>query len=106
LYIVLTAAHCQPQQTGKLSVVLGVTDSDNPNANAVTKGVRRVIRHPEFNPKSYENDIAILELDSPVEFQPHIVPICMPDLKQVFEGSEGFVTGMGLLRHGNDFWLI
>jgi secreted trypsin-like serine protease len=97
---VLTAAHCQPQTTGKLSVVLGVTDSDNPSTNAVTKGVRRIIKHPQFNPKSYENDIAILELDSPVEFQPHIVPICMPEFKETFEGKKGYVTGMGLLKHG------
>jgi secreted trypsin-like serine protease len=102
-YKVLTAAHCQPQQTGALSVLLGVTDSDNPNSpHAVTKGVRRVIRHPQFNPRSYENDIAILELDSPVQFQPNIVPICLPNLKETFVGKKGFVTGMGLLKHGKN----
>lgn len=97
----MTAGHCQPQQTGTLSVVLGVTDSDHPSSHAVTKAVRRVIRHPQFNQRSYENDIAILELDTPVQFQPHIVPICLPDIKENFVGKKGFVTGMGLLKHGN-----
>lgn len=52
------------------------------------------------------------ELDSPVQFQPHIVPICLPDLKETFVGKKGFVTGMGLLKHGikclseSNFWLI
>ncbi|CAL8088541.1 unnamed protein product [Orchesella dallaii] len=50
---VLTAAHCQPQQTGTLSVVLGITDSDDAaDTRAVTKIVRRVIPHPQFNART------------------------------------------------------
>lgn len=81
-------------------MVLGITDSDDSDSRAITKTVRRIIPHPQFNPRTYENDIAILELETPVDFQPHIVPICLPRDEDELEGKTAYVTGMGLLKHG------
>ena len=40
--------------------------------------VKRVVVHKDYQAPTFENDIAILELENPIERQPHVVPICMP----------------------------
>lgn len=39
---------------------------------SVTKNVKRVIVHRQYDPATFENDIALLELDSIVKFDTHI----------------------------------
>ena len=51
---------------------------------------------------SLENDLAILELETPVEFKPYIVPICLPSTSDGdFVGQKAEVTGWGKLSHSN-----
>jgi len=98
---VLTAAHCQPGFLASLTVVLGDFDlsSDSEGTKySVTKNVRRVIVHRDYNAQTFENDIALLELESAVDFQPHIVPVCMPTVEEVTVGSKCYVTGWGRLK--------
>lgn len=38
----------------------------------VSKNVRRVIVHRQYDAATFENDLALLELDSPVKFDAHI----------------------------------
>ena len=67
---------------------------------SVTKNVRRVIVHRQYDPATFANDLALLELDSPVEFDEHVVPICMPHDKEDFTGRMATVTGWGRLKYG------
>lgn len=39
---------------------------------AVTKNVKRVIVHRAYDAATFENDLALLELESPVHFDSHI----------------------------------
>lgn len=39
---------------------------------SVTKNVKRVIVHRQYDPATFENDLAILELESPVHYDTHI----------------------------------
>ena len=70
--------------------------------------VKRVVIHKDYKAPTFENDIAILELESPIERQPHVVPICMPGTDTGTGGEEGFlgrmgiVTGWGRLEYGED----
>lgn len=68
---------------------------------AVIKNVRRVIVHRQYDPATFENDLALLELDSPVVYQEHIVPICMPKEGEDYVGRMATVTGWGRLKYGN-----
>lgn len=45
---------------------------DLESKRAVTKNVKRVIVHRQYDPATFENDIALLELESPVNFDTHI----------------------------------
>lgn len=66
---------------------------------SVTKNVRRVIVNHGYDPATFENDLALLELESPVKFDEHIVPICMPEDGIDFTGRMATVTGWGRLKY-------
>ncbi|KAI8127455.1 Serine proteinase stubble [Lucilia cuprina] len=99
---VITAAHCQPGFLASLVAVMGEFDisGDLESKRAVTKNVKRVIVHRQYDPATFENDIALLELESPVTFDTHIVPICMPSDVADFTGRMATVTGWGRLKYG------
>lgn len=78
---VLTAAHCQPGMFGSLVVVVGEYDlaGKSSRLRPIIKKVKRMIIHRDYNPSNFDNDIALLELESPYQVQPHVVPICLPE---------------------------
>lgn len=41
--------------------------------------VQKVIKHPKYNATNYFADIAIIKLESPIEFSIKIQPCCLPD---------------------------
>jgi secreted trypsin-like serine protease len=67
---------------------------------SISKNVKRVIVHRQYDAATFENDIALLELESPVSYDLHIVPICMPDDDDEFTGRMAVVTGWGRLKYG------
>lgn len=50
-----------------------------------------------FTATNLQNDIAVLKLATPVNFatNPHIRPICLPNVGQVFNGQRCWVAGFG-----------
>ena len=87
-----------------LLVELGEHDISGPHEHMATRQikVKRVVVHKDYKAPTFENDIAVLELDSAISRQPHIVPVCLPEtLNEVFEGRTGIVTGWGRLEYGN-----
>ena len=102
---VLTAAHCQPGFLASLSVELGEHDITGNSEYMATmqRKVKRVVVHKDYKAPTFENDIAILELEKEIVRMPHIVPICMPkSLDMVFEGEMGTVTGWGRTEYGGN----
>ncbi|KAF2359427.1 Serine proteases trypsin domain [Trinorchestia longiramus] len=59
--------------------------------------IRRIIVHPRFDNATLVNDIALLELLTPVRQRPNIDAICMPKKNDFKEGSKSkcYVTGWG-----------
>lgn len=53
--------------------------------------------HPEFYAGTLFNDLAILRMDQPVDFQqsPHISPACLPDPQTDYSGNRCWTTGWG-----------
>ncbi|XP_022659018.1 tryptase-like [Varroa jacobsoni] len=97
---VLTVAHCvyKSQASGiPLVVRLGEWDTKSEvefyrHADYL---VKNIIIHPNFRNASLWNDIAVLEVDGPIQFQPHIQPICLPNPGESYEGHDCIVTGWG-----------
>jgi len=71
--------------------------------STMQRKVKRVVVHKDYKAPTFENDIAILELENAIVRQPHIVPICMPESLQIeFEGKVGIVTGWGRTEYGGN----
>lgn len=83
-------------------MVLGefdLTGSSEPNT-PIEKNVKRVVIHRDYVERTFENDLAILELEHAVEFRPYIVPICLPSTSDGdFQSRKAEVTGWGKLNH-------
>uniref|UniRef100_A0A8B9FRV2 Peptidase S1 domain-containing protein n=1 Tax=Amazona collaria TaxID=241587 RepID=A0A8B9FRV2_9PSIT len=64
--------------------------------------VTRVIPHPLFNPIMLDFDVAVLELATPLVFNKHIQPVCLPLAAQEFAaGQQCVISGWGNLQEGN-----
>lgn len=96
----LTATHCinkfRPEQ---LRVRLGEWDVHNdeefyPN---IEMDVLEIKYHPDFHTGNLYNDLAIVKIDGLIDFQqnPHISPVCLPDVFQDFSGRRCWVSGWG-----------
>ncbi|CAD1470977.1 unnamed protein product, partial [Heterotrigona itama] len=98
---IITAAHCQPGFLATLVAVFGEFDlsGELEAKRSVTRNVRRVIVNRGYNPTTFESDLALLELESPIQFDVHIVPICMPEDGIDFTGRMATVTGWGRLKY-------
>ena len=63
--------------------------------------LKRIISHPDYSQMTFDYDIALLELDEPLEFTNTIQPICLPSHSHIFPaGMSCWVTGWGALREG------
>ena len=64
---------------------LGLHDQSKRNAPGVQeRGLQRIIKHPFFNDFTFDYDIALLQLDRPVEYSATIRPICLPAADHTF----------------------
>ncbi|KAJ8924314.1 hypothetical protein NQ315_007107, partial [Exocentrus adspersus] len=71
---VMTAAHCQPGFLASLVAVFGEFDisGDLESKRSISRNVKRVIVHRQYDAATFENDLALLELEQPVQFDSHI----------------------------------
>ncbi|KAK5618783.1 hypothetical protein CRENBAI_011675 [Crenichthys baileyi] len=96
---VLTAAHCFPStSTTNLIVHLGRQTLQSSNPNEVSHRVSQVIKHPNYDSDTKDNDVTLLQLSSPVEFTDYIRPVCLAADGSVFQdGQDSWVTGWGAI---------
>jgi secreted trypsin-like serine protease len=88
----LTAAHCvDGVELGHLRVFMG---------HAAMKNIEKAIIHTGYNNKTSDNDIALLQLESSVEFGATIAPVCLPLDKHYLGGMQGSVVGWGFTSEG------
>ena len=76
------------------------TDEPHPH---IDRKVEKIIKHPKWNPfDSYGNDIALLKLANPVDYDLNIIPICLPHDDNKFVGENAWVKGWGRLYEGKN----
>lgn len=101
---ILSAAHCFSASTSASSVTvyLGL-ETTTPDSNSVRRGASQIIRHPDYNEDTNDNDMALVQLDSTVEFTDYIRPVCLAAPGSVFPaGQDCWATGWGTLEEGGD----
>ncbi|XP_030016002.1 serine protease 56 [Sphaeramia orbicularis] len=96
---VVTAAHCfaGSRSESYWTAVVGEFDITKTDPDEQVLKVNRIIPHPKFNPKTFNNDIALVELTSPVVLSEHVTPVCLPSGMEPPTGSPCLVAGWGTL---------
>lgn len=84
-------------------VYLGRLTQQSINTNEVSRTVTRIIRHPDYDTSTFDNDICLLQLSSTVDFTNFIVPVCLAASGSTFDaGTNVWVTGWGNIRSGGE----
>ncbi|KAM9318521.1 ST14 transmembrane serine protease matriptase a isoform 2-T3 [Pholidichthys leucotaenia] len=104
----VTAAHCvQDQDTLKLSkarnwiVYLGLHTQGNYTGPVQKRSISKIIPHPYYNTETFDNDIALMELESEVTYSDNIQPICLQSTEEVYKpGTVMFISGWGATKEG------
>nr|XP_046270396.1 prostasin-like [Scatophagus argus] len=99
---VLTAAQCiVSTSTSSYTIVLGRQNQNLPSLNEVSSKVSKVIVHPSYNEKTFNNDIALMQLSSPVVFTDYIRPVCLAAAGSEYNaGTTCWITGWGHIKTG------
>jgi len=97
---IVTAAHCV---RGVMIPYVGVrAGSSYRTSGGVQILVRRIIEHEDYNvPIYFDNDIALMFLESPLTFGAGIQAITLPPQGQIVaHGTDSRVSGWGALQQG------
>ncbi|NXA76804.1 ACRO protein, partial [Thryothorus ludovicianus] len=78
---VLTVAQCfiGVRDVRQWKVVIGATDLSQPGPEAELRHIQRLLVHRNYDPSTASNNIALLELERPVECSDYIQLGCVPD---------------------------
>lgn len=92
---ILTAAHCAEYSANFLTINIGHHNNVNREAWSVQRKVVKIIVHEKYSSNRYDNDIALMKLDSPVTYSDYIVPACIPTTASDNGGETGIASGWG-----------
>ncbi|XP_068734534.1 trypsin-like [Montipora capricornis] len=97
---VVTAAHCfdvgrDPQKFG---IIAGEHNLNKIEGHEEHVRIDKVIIHPKYDQYTYDYDLALIKLQSPLTYNNRVGPVCLP--KFVFAvGSKCYVKGWGHTTH-------
>ncbi|XP_070509417.1 venom protease-like [Chironomus tepperi] len=92
---VLTAAHCNLDASLKdiKFVKLGMIDRLQNDQDVTIYNVKEVTVHPQYDRITYKNDIALVKLETNVNFSEFLYPICLPTRQH--DEPKALATGLG-----------
>ena len=92
-HYIITAAHCvfgSESSPEEFSVALGKNRLDA--IEGQTYSPSKIYSHPNYDERSNQNDIAILELSTPINFtDPHVSKLCLPLVSEAEQTQYPFV---------------
>lgn len=100
---IATAGHCVDDLlTSQIRIRVGEYDFSHVQEQLpyIERGVSKKVVHPKYNFFTYEYDLALVKLEQPLEFAPHVSPICLPSTESLLIGMNATVTGWGRLSEG------
>jgi len=98
---VLTAAHCvyrREHYPWLFTVTVGEHDREMDEGSEVEVRVKKVFRHPQYDPMHLNNDIALFKLEEPVKLGKYVKTACLPT-KNMEVGAKCYITGWGKMHH-------
>jgi len=98
---VVTAAHCvygREHYPFLFSVTVGEHDRATKEGSETEIRVHTIFRHPKYDPRHLNNDIALMKLAKPAKLGKYVKRACLPT-KAMEVGSNCFITGWGKMHH-------
>ncbi|XP_078459803.1 coagulation factor X-like isoform X3 [Lampetra planeri] len=97
---ILTAAHCVPLKPWNVVVGehnLRVTESSEQHVP-----IKNIVVHSRYDPITFDNDLALLQLERPLNFSRLVLPACLPErdfADKVLVEEQSRISGWGSLHH-------
>ncbi|KAM4859630.1 coagulation factor X [Thomomys bottae] len=95
---VLTAAHCL-HLPKRFKVRVGDRNTEQEDGDEAVHEVDVIIKHNRFVPQTYDFDIAVLRLKTPITFRMNVAPACLPQKDwaeaTLMTQKSGIVSGFG-----------
>ncbi len=93
---VLTAAHCVFQQPPPGMIVINDLSVPGTSTGEVKRTARQIVVHPQYNPNSQANDMALIQLSQAVG---GVIPVVLATTSPR-AGTTVTVAGFGLIADG------
>lgn len=92
---VLTAAHCVNNfEPSEIRIYIGGHNITSDYTDI--RRIKEVYKHEYYEVDTFNNDIAVIEMDKPVTFGPKVQPSCLPKEQfQEYAGKYTLVAGWG-----------
>ena len=56
--------------------------------------IDKIIKHPNYDPYSFDYDVALIKLKNPIKFNSNVRPVCLPTT-DFDAGTNCYITGWG-----------
>merc|ERR550519_2915519 len=69
---------------------------------SVVRKASQIIDHPNYNDKTFENDISVVVLQEKVDLGRKIGVVCLPSPQMDYSGKTATISGWGRIESGGD----
>nr|XP_047913833.1 ovochymase-1 isoform X5 [Anser cygnoides] len=98
---ILTAAHCVQPSNKPLHWTVTAGDHDRAlrESTEQVRQVKTIVVHPHFDVVNYDSDIALVQLDIPLEYNTAVRPVCLPNSTETLSSSSlCTASGWGIIE--------